>query len=240
MKCTDKPWQYGIQSPNPLSIGQRVYGASILVRTPPKLPEDLECLVVIWPSISSRYFYQTSLGYHPEWGWHISAGSTNPRLPCDLSCPPFRIGGEQFKPKPNTLYELGIRFVPQYNGIYTVYLYFIDWITGTLYNVFTLEDSSLPSTSAGGVLEAYTINEKEFRKLEGNNAFIIEKANLFITPWKQILWPNSYGYEARGGEFYNVPDSIWNKIQIKLIMPGSVYLGYEVGGRHYRHGERIW
>lgn len=96
MACTDKPWQYGISS-NPIEAGQKIYGGFITVRTPPFLPEDLECLIVIWASVSSeKYFYQTSLGYHPDWKWHISAGSNNPQLFCNLHCEPFKVGGKHY------------------------------------------------------------------------------------------------------------------------------------------------
>ncbi len=47
MTCTDKSWQYGIRSPNPIEDGQKIYGGFIVVRTPPSLPEDLECLIVM-------------------------------------------------------------------------------------------------------------------------------------------------------------------------------------------------
>ena len=66
--------------------------------------------------MSTKSFYQTSLGYHPNWKWHISAGTTNPQLSCDFACTPFKINDFEFKPKPNTVYELGIRLIPQNDG----------------------------------------------------------------------------------------------------------------------------
>jgi len=123
------------------------------------------------------------LGYHPDWKWHISAGSTNPQLSCDLACGPFKVGGEQFKPKPNTVYEIGIRFIPQNDGTNKVYLYFVDWSTATLYNIFVLEDNTNVTSPVGGILEAYTVNKDELLKLGNNNAFKIEHANWLIEPW---------------------------------------------------------
>ncbi|GEM_PF-604078 len=242
MACTDKPWQYGIRSPNPTDIGQKIYGGFITVRTPPFLPKDLECLIVIWASVSSKkYFYQTSLGYHPDWKWHISAGSNNPQLSCDLHCGPFKVGGSQFVPKPDSVYELGIRFIPQSNGKNKVYLYFVDWSTATLYNIFVLEDDTDVASSVGGILEAYTVNEEELLKLGGNNAFKIENANWLIEPWASIRWPNAYAYEGiNNDDYYDVPEEIWKNIQIKLISPGKVYIGYKVGGKHYSNNEKIW
>lgn len=136
-KCTTKPWQYGIRSPEPRKVGKRIYSGFITVRTPSILPEDLDCLIAIWVSVFSRkegsdkdkYFYQTSLGFRKDVGWHVSAGSTNPQLSCNLHCGPFRVNGAQFKPKPNTVYELGVRFIPQDSGKNKVYLYFAGWST---------------------------------------------------------------------------------------------------------------
>ncbi len=249
MTCTDKPWQYGIRSPDPTKAGQRIYGGFITVRTPPILPEDLDCLIAIWASVSSKkWFYQTSLGYTKEWGWHISAGAcrdsvSHPQLPneCGCACPPFKVNGVQFKPKPNTVYELGIRFIPQGNGRNKVYLYFVDWSTATLYNIFVLEDDTDVSTSVGGILEAYTIDEKELLKLGDDNAFKIENANWLIEPWTSTRWPNAYAYEGINGKrYYNVPEKIWKNIQIKLIKPGKMYIGYKVGGKHYSNNEKVW
>ncbi|WP_461863175.1 hypothetical protein [Thermococcus sp.] len=230
-------------------MGQKIYGGFISVRTPPTLPDDLNCLIAIWVSLSSRkegsssdkYFYQTSLGYTKEWGWHISAGSTNPQLSCNLHCGPFKIDGIQFKPKPNTVYELGVRFIPQSNGKNKVYLYFVDWSTSTLYNIFVLEDEDNPGSPVGGMLEAYTVDENELLKLGNNNAFKIENANWLIEPWTSTMWPHAYAYEGIDGEnYYNVPDNIWRNIQIKLLNPGKLYTGYKVGGKHYSNNERIW
>jgi len=54
MACTDKSWQYGIRSSNPADQDQKIYGGFITVRTPSSLPEDLECLIVIWASVSTK------------------------------------------------------------------------------------------------------------------------------------------------------------------------------------------
>jgi len=243
MLCTDKPWQYGIKSPRPSEVGKKIYGVFIIVRTPPKLPEDLNCLFVIWPALYSKnWFYQTSLGYHPKWGWHVSAGSTNPQLPCNLHCEPFKVGGVQFKPKPNTVYELGIRFIPQNNGKNKVYLYFVDWSTATLYNIFVLEDTEIDLTQpVYGVIEAYTADEHELLKLGGDNAFKIEAANWLIEPWISETWPHAYGYDPPSNEnYYRLPEAIRRNIQIRLISPGKLYIGYKVGGKHYNDGEKIW
>lgn len=29
-------------------------------------------------------------------------------------------------------------------------------------------------------------------------------------------------------------------MQIKLISPGKLYMGYKIGGNHYSNGEKIW
>ncbi len=197
-------------------ILDKIYGGFIVVRTPSKLPEDLECLIAIWASVSSKkWFYQTSLGYTKKWGWHILAGACSrydlriphPDLPCGCACPPFKINGVQFKPKPNTVYELGIRFVPQSNGKNKVYLYFVDWGTATLYNIYVLEDDSDVATPVGGILEAYTVNEENLIKLGDKNAFKIESANWLIEPWTSIRWPNARAYEGINGKSYcNVPE----------------------------------
>ncbi|BCU71048.1 hypothetical protein KN1_23450 [Stygiolobus caldivivus] len=79
--CSDKPWQYGIRSPNPSHVTQKIYNFFIIARTPLSLPEDLQCPIDIWTSISSKgYFYQTSLGYHQGLKQYVSAGSTSPQF----------------------------------------------------------------------------------------------------------------------------------------------------------------
>jgi len=104
-----------------------------------------------------------------------------------------------------------------------------------------LEDDSNVDTPVGGILEAYTINESELLKLGDGNAFKMEVANLLIEPWASITWSHAYGHEARNGNGYcNVPDKIWNDLQTKLIQPRKAYIGYEVGGRRYTYGEKIW
>ncbi|WP_218777999.1 hypothetical protein [Thermococcus litoralis] len=234
MPCTDRPWQYGIRSPNP---SDKIYGGFIQVKTPPILPEDLNCLIVIWASLStsSGHFYQTSLGFHPDWGWHISAGSTNPQLECDLACPPFKLNGQIFRPKPNTVYELGIRIIPQ-DSTNKVHLYFVDLSTNMLYDIYVLDDSGNVSTPIGGILEAYTVDPSELSKLGGNNAFRIVNANWLIEPWTSTRWPHGYVYEAKGNGYETTPEDI----QIKLLSSGELYIGYKVGGEHYPSDYQLW
>jgi len=158
-----------------------------------------------------------------------------------LACPPFKINGVEFRPKPDTVYELGIRLKPQNNGTNKVYLYFVDWSTATLYNIYVLEDDTDVATPVGGLLEAYTINEQELLALGDGNAFKIEDANWLIEPWTSTRWPNAYAYEGiNGNSYYNVPKSILENMRIKLIIPGKLYMGYKIGGNHYSNGEKIW
>ena len=54
-------WIYGVESPRIAEAGKPVYGGFIRVKTPSKLPEDLECLIALWVSLSTeKYFYQTT------------------------------------------------------------------------------------------------------------------------------------------------------------------------------------
>lgn len=101
-----------------------------------------------------------------------------------------------------TVYELGIRLIPQNNGTNKVYLYFVDWSTATLYNIYVLEDDTDVATPVGGILEAYTINEQELLALGDGNAFKIEDANWLIEPWTSTRWPNAYAYEGINGNSY--------------------------------------
>ncbi len=152
------------------------------------------------------YFYQTSLGgFHPDWGgWHISAGSTNPQLECDLACPPFKLNGQIFRPKPNTVYELGVRLIPQ-ASTNKVHLYFVDFSTNMLYNIHVLDDSGNVSTPIGGILEAYTVNPSKLSELGGSNAFRIVNANWLIEPWASTRWPHGDVYEAKGDGYETTP-----------------------------------
>jgi len=140
-----------------------------------------------------------------------------------------------------TVYELGIRLIPQNNGTNKVYLYFVYWSTATLYNTYVLEDNTDVAPPVGGILEAYTINEQELLALGDGNAFEIEDASWLIEPWTSTRWPNAYAYEGiNGNSYYNVAKSIWENMRIKLIIPGKLYMGYKIGGNHYSNGEKIW
>ncbi len=114
----DCPWTYGIIGPNPKDYGISIYGGFILVRTPPALPK-LNHLVVIWTSVSSdKWFYQTSLGYYKDYGWHVSAGACSAKnfnyliqiFHAVVPVPPFEIDDKVFRPQPDHIYEIGIRF----------------------------------------------------------------------------------------------------------------------------------
>ncbi len=239
----DCPWTYGAQSPNPQEYNINIYGGFIVVRTPPELPK-VDDIVVVWASVSSsEWFYQTSLGYHKDYGWHVSAGACSrwtgthhPDLPCGCSCPPFKLGNQIFRPKPNHVYELGIRFIPKDSG-YKVYLYFVDLETNSLYNIFVLNDDNLPQTPVGGMLEAFTTEESELIKIGNDNAFKIETTNWLIEPWISERWPHATAY---GPEPLEEVENIKDHLQIKLLSPGKFYIGYDVGGKHYESGESLW
>lgn len=250
-ECAGTPWQYGVRSPDPRRSGQKIYGGFITVRTPPSLP-SLDCLTVIWVSVSSKkWFYQTSLGYHPSWGWHVSAGAcccnedlcdsnSHPQLPanCGCACPPLKLNGVKFTPKPNSLYDLGVRFVPQENGINKVYLYLFDHETSTRYNIYILEDEDDASTPVGGILESYSTDKNELSKLDSRNPLMIQNVSWFTEEWGQILWPHAFVYE--GGDYKNVPEDVWDNIEIKPFLPGRLYIGYKVDGTHYPTNYQLW
>ncbi len=240
----DCPWTYGVSSPDPQSYGINIYGGFILVRTPPTLPK-LNHLVVIWASVSSdKWFYQTSLGYHKDYGWHISAGACNrripnihhPDLPCGCACPPFKVNNEVFRPQPDHVYELGIRFVPKQYGGYKVFLYFVDYSTNMIYNIYVLNDKNRPITSVGSMLESDTTDSNDLLKVGDNNAFKVETTNWLLEPWLSERWPHGIVYE----DFKDDESSIRNHIQIKLLSPGKFYIGYDVGGKHYEKGKQLW
>lgn len=240
----DCPWTYGVRSPSPAEVNSRIYGGFIVVRTPEELPK-LNSLVAIWASVSSNeWFYQTSLGYRVDKGWHISAGAcrdneSHPQLPgkCGCACPPFTINGEIFRPEPNHLYELGIRFVPKKSSSgYEVHLYFVDISTNTLYDIFVLDDNTLPSTPVGGMLESPSTNSEDLLKVGNNNAFKIEDTNWLLEPWVSERWPHGFVH----ADFKDEEKDIEKHIQIKLLSPGKLYIGYDIGGKHYETGERLW
>lgn len=107
--------------------------------------------------------------------------------------------------------------------------------------IYVLENDTDVATPMGGILEAYTINEQELLALGDGNAFKIEDANWLIEPWTSTRWPNAYAYEGiNGNSYYNVLKNIWENMQIKLISPGKLYMGYKIGGNHYSNGEKIW
>ncbi|GAB6135437.1 hypothetical protein JCM16307_09860 [Thermococcus prieurii] len=117
-----------------------------------------------------------------------------------------------------------------------MHLYFVDWSTHTLYDIFILKDSGEVSTPIGGILEAYTTNPSELDKLGGSNAFRIINTNWLIEPWVSTCWPHGYVYEAKGSGYETTP----NGIQIKLLGPGNMYIGYDIGGQHYPNDYRLW
>ncbi|MCE4615396.1 MAG: hypothetical protein F7B60_07715 [Desulfurococcales archaeon] len=241
--ASDCPWTYGVRSPDPRKYGIDIYGGFIVVRTPLVLPK-LDHLVVVWASVSSdEYFYQTSLGYHAEWGWRISAGSCSrenggphPNLPCDCGCPPFKVDDKIFKPQHNHVYELGIRFIPKQGSGYRVFLYFVDYSTNILYNIYTLNDSSKPSTPVGGMMESDTTDTSDLIKVGNNNAFKIETTNWLLEPWVSERWPHGKVY----ADFKENEKDIEERIQIKLLSPGKFYIGYDIGGTHYKKEAQLW
>jgi hypothetical protein len=242
--CTPCSWQYGIMSPQP---NRNIYGGFIIVKTPEKL-KNLDCLLVIWSSLttSTGYFYQVSLGFHPEWGWHISAGSTNPQLYCGLSCGPFAVNNQLFRPKPDSLYELGIRLIPMEGGVNEVWLYVVDWETKILYPIFKMSDPGYVATPIGGILEGFTKDESLLENIGGSNAFQIISANWLLTPWSSEIWPHGYVYgptpqtctPTQNG--FSGYESVPPFIQIKPISKGSVIIGANVGGEQYQQGYQLW
>ncbi len=241
--CTPCSWQYGIESPQP---NKTIYGGFIIVKTPKEL-KNLDCLVVIWSSLttSSGYFYQVSLGYHPKWGWHVSAGSTNPQLFCGLACGPFAVNNELFRPKPDSLYELGIRLIPKGNTN-EVWLYVVDWQTKILYTIFKLTDSGTVATPIGGILESYTKSEEALSEIGGDNAFQIVTANWLLTPWSSELWPHGYVYGPTPqtctptNNGFSGYEGVPSFIQLNPLKPGNVIIGANVGGQQYGNGYELW
>ncbi|BCU68060.1 hypothetical protein HS7_14970 [Sulfolobales archaeon HS-7] len=242
--CSPCSWQYGMMSPTP---PKRNFGGFIRVKMPPTLPSDLPCLYVIWSSLSTTtgYFYQTSLGYHPSWGWHVSAGSTNPILACGLACGPFGVNNGLFRPQPNNIYELGIRFIPN-GGTNDVYLYVVDWETNDIYNIFKLTDSGVPNTPIGGVLESYSIGEQELESLGGTNSFEVVNANWLLKPWESETWSHGYVYgptqqtctlTETGYQGYEGTPS---QITMLPLGAGRIKIGYQAGGKQYASGYQLW
>lgn len=245
MSCSPCSWQYGVQSPNPSGT---LFGGFIRVKMPSNLP-NLKCLYVIFASVSSKnYFYQTSLGYSPSYGWHVSAGSTNPQLNCDLACPPFQVNGQVFRPQPNNIYEIGINFAPQPNGVYKVYLYFVDVASSISYNIYTLDDSSPMSTPVGEILESYDINSQDLCSVGNDNSFEIVNTNWLIQPYESTRWPHGYVYGPTTQTcqcinnlcqgYQAVPSAI--TINLVDVNGARIKIGYLVEGSQYPSGYQLW
>jgi len=244
LACSNCSWQYGVQSPSPSGT---LYGGFVRVKMPSSLP-SLNCLYVIWASVSSaNYFYQTSLGYSPSYGWHISAGSTNPGVACDLACPPFQVGGSTFRPQPGKTYEIGIRFVPQTGGSYQVHLYFVDVSSGTLYDIYVVTDSGTMTTPVGGILESYDIDNSDLNKLGNGNCLEVVNANWLTAPYVSAQWPHGYVYGPTTQTCKQNPDGSYSGYQavpggitINKIASGDFKIGYQVGGSQYQSGYQLW
>ena len=195
------------------------------------------------------------LAYTKENKWHFSAGSTNPNLPCGVSCPPF----EAIKPKPNSIYELGIKVVLQYST-YKVRMYIVDLNTNIIYTIYEVEDPNFinPNDRIGCLMEARTIEESELSKIGNNNAFRIINTNWFIANLNtSTQWPHAYVRDeyARCIKLYSTSRCICHLeeggkykgyvitprgIEIRVISPGDLYIGCKVGGSHYIDEAQLW
>ncbi|MFP3202322.1 MAG: hypothetical protein RXR43_08795 [Sulfolobus sp.] len=135
-------------------------------------------------------FLSSVIRLSPEWDWHISAGSTNPQLYCGLSCGPFAVNNQLFSPKPDSLYELGIRLIPMEGGVNEVWLYVVDWETKILYPIFKMSDLGYVANSIGGILEGFTKDESLLENIGGSIAlFIVIFATyilLYISPGNPV------------------------------------------------------
>jgi hypothetical protein len=240
MTCASCSWQYGIRSPNPSGT---LYGGFIKVLLPPSLP-TLQCLYGIFASLSTStgYFYQTFLGYSPSNGWHISAGSTNPNLGCDLTCPPYPNSQNPYRPQAGSSFELGIRIVPQGGGSNTVHLYFVG---SSLVDIYTLTDNGNMSTPIGGILESYDVDNNDLNKMGGNNAFKITNANWLTQPYTSTRWTHGYVKGATpqtcsANPPYTGYTATPAGIQIYQISADNLKIGYQVGGQQYADGYTLW
>jgi len=195
------------------------------------------------------------LAYTKENKWHFSAGSTNPNLPCGVSCPPF----EAIKPKPNSIYELGIKVVPQ-DSTYKMRMYIVDLNTNIIYTIYEVEDLNFinPNDRIGCLMEARTIEESELSKIGNNNAFRIINTNWFIANLNtSTQWPHAYVRDeyARCIKLYSTSRCICHLeeggkykgyvitprgIEIRVISPGDLYIGCKVGGSHYIDEAQLW
>jgi hypothetical protein len=249
--CSNCSWQYGVRSPDPSGL---LYGGLIQVKMPSNLP-NLKCSYVIFASVSSgnNYFYQTSLGFTTAYGWHVSAGTNNPQLSCDLACPPFKLRGNVFRPQAGKPYELGIRFVPQ-NGGYEVRLYFVDLSSLTFYDIYKVTDTSSMATPVGAILESWNIDGSDLNNVGGSNCFEVVNANWLIEPWISRQWPNGlvHGpttqtcqwdsqYNSWVG-FQAVPKNqlTGDSVKINKISAGDFKIGWNVGGDQYQDGYTLW
>jgi len=203
--------------PNP------IYGGYIRVKLPHNLP-TLSCLYGIFVSVSSAagYFYQTFLGYRTDGGWHLSAGSTNPALACDLACPPFQENGVQYAPIAGHQFELGVKL----DGSFAI-AYFIDNTAGDYHEIFRLPDSTLVPGSVGAILEAYLIDEGELARVGGDNSFEVTNCAWFTGPGLSTGWPRGqvYGPTSHTSGFEGVP----HNVRIAYVAPQHFFIGHKVG-----------
>ncbi len=78
--------------------------------------------------------------------------------------------------------RLELDLIPKQGGGYKVFLYFVDYSTNIIYNVYILSDDSKPATPVGGMSESDTINSNDLLKVGNNNAFKVETTNWLLEP----------------------------------------------------------